>query len=62
MPARLPLLHPGRDMTTWIPGRRMPPAVRAAFDVELSTARTATDPATAWRAAERAHILFQPWP
>ncbi|MET7831354.1 DUF3703 domain-containing protein [Micromonospora sediminicola] len=49
-------------MTAGIPGRRMPPAVREAFDAELATARTATDPATAWRAAERAHILSQPWP
>ncbi|MEO3780404.1 DUF3703 domain-containing protein [Micromonospora sp. B11E3] len=40
----------------------MPEPVRAAFDAELHAARTATDPATAWRAAERAHILSQPWP
>ncbi|MGW5576671.1 DUF3703 domain-containing protein [Micromonospora chokoriensis] len=40
----------------------MPLAVRAAFDAELATARTATDPATPCRAAERAHILSQPWP
>ncbi|MCW3840625.1 DUF3703 domain-containing protein [Micromonospora yasonensis] len=40
----------------------MPEPVRVAFDAELFTARTATDPATAWRAAERAHILSQPWP
>lgn len=61
MPARLLLLH-GRHMTALAIGRRMPPAVRAAFDAELATARTATDPASAWRAAERAHILSQPWP
>ncbi|GAB3146683.1 hypothetical protein GCM10027290_28830 [Micromonospora sonneratiae] len=42
--------------------RRMPVAVRAAFDTEMHDARTATDPAAAWRAAERAHILSQPWP
>jgi hypothetical protein len=40
----------------------MPPVVRAAFDAELATARTATEASTAWRAAERAHILSQPWP
>lgn len=42
--------------------RRMPAVVRTAFDAELDTARATTDTATAWRAAERAHILSQPWP
>ncbi|MEU2612828.1 hypothetical protein ABZ570_14810 [Micromonospora sp. NPDC007271] len=37
--------------------QRMPEPVRVAFDAELFIARTATDPATACRAA--AHILFQ---
>ena len=36
--------------------------MREAFDHELGIARTTTDRATAWRAAERAHILSQPWP
>ncbi|MEU5941451.1 DUF3703 domain-containing protein [Micromonospora sp. NPDC047548] len=40
----------------------MPPTIRAAFDAELATARRSTDAVTAWRAAERAHILSQPWP
>ncbi|TDC59585.1 DUF3703 domain-containing protein [Micromonospora sp. KC207] len=40
----------------------MPAPVRATFAAELHTARTAADPASSWRAAERAHILSQPWP
>ncbi|TDC84341.1 DUF3703 domain-containing protein [Micromonospora sp. KC606] len=40
----------------------MPEPVRAAFAAELHTARTAAEPAKAWQAAERAHILSQPWP
>ncbi|MFI7068888.1 DUF3703 domain-containing protein [Micromonospora sediminicola] len=40
----------------------MPATVRAVFDAELATARRTSDPAAAWRAAERAHILSQPWP
>jgi hypothetical protein len=39
----------------------MPAAVRAAFDAELSTARTAATRAGRWTALERAHILSQPW-
>lgn len=42
--------------------RRMPAPVRAAFDAELAAARTAEDTAAFWCAAERAHILSQPWP
>lgn len=42
--------------------RRMPSPVRAAFEAELRAARTAPDTAAFWRAAERAHILSQPWP
>jgi hypothetical protein len=58
LPAGLFLLHPGVEVIFY----RMPPVVRHAFDTELHTARTAPDPATCWRAAERAHILSQPWP
>ncbi|MEV0806329.1 DUF3703 domain-containing protein [Micromonospora sp. NPDC050200] len=32
------------------------------MDAELTTASHTTDSAEAWRAAERAHILSQPWP
>lgn len=41
--------------------RTMPPAVRAAFDTELTVARSAWDNDAAWAALERAHILSQPW-
>ncbi len=40
----------------------MPPAIRAAFESELTTARRATDLDSRWHALERAHILSQPWP
>lgn len=40
----------------------MPPVVKAAFEKELSNARHAEDSAAFWTAAERAHILSQPWP
>lgn len=40
----------------------MPARVRYALAVELDSARWAVDSATFWRAAERAHILSQPWP
>ena len=42
--------------------RRMPARARAAFQAELVAACTAADTAAFWRAAERAHILSQPWP
>lgn len=42
--------------------RRMPPAVRDAFHAELAAARAAGESGAFWRAAERAHILSQPWP
>jgi hypothetical protein len=47
-----------------LPRHRTPmtTALRAAYDAEMATAR-ATGPAPdRWRAAERAHILSQPWP
>jgi hypothetical protein len=59
MPTRLFLLWKRRPTVIF---QRMPADVRAAFDVELSAARTAADTARFWRAAERAHILSQPWP
>ena len=40
----------------------MPAHVRTALDAELDIARDAPNSATFWRAAERAHILSQPWP
>jgi Protein of unknown function (DUF3703) len=52
------LLLPGAGMIF----QRMPAPVRAAFAAELRTARRTADVAVAWRAAERAHILSQPWP
>lgn len=42
--------------------QQMPAPVRAAFDAELAAAKHATDTEGFWRAAERAHILSQPWP
>lgn len=42
--------------------RKMSSTVRAAFDAELATVRCAAASEAAWRAAERAHILSQPWP
>lgn len=42
--------------------RRMPPPVKAAFEAELAAARSADSSDTFWTAAERAHILSQPWP
>lgn len=42
--------------------RPMPAHVRAALHAELAAARCASDSASFWRAAERAHILSQPWP
>lgn len=41
--------------------QRMPETVRAALDAELASARSAAESASFWRAAERAHILSQPW-
>ncbi len=58
MQARLCLLHERGQVIF----QRMPEPVGVVFDAELFTARTATDSAAAWRAAERAHILSQPWP
>lgn len=40
----------------------MPPAVREAFEGELSRARLETDLDQCWQALERAHILSQQWP
>ena len=40
----------------------MPPALLAAYTAEMTTARTPGPMAGRWRAAERAHILSQPWP
>ena len=57
MPAGVFLLREGQLMAG-----KMPELVREAFDAELANARTAVDPTVAWRAAERAHILSQPWP
>ncbi|MFI7611514.1 DUF3703 domain-containing protein [Nonomuraea terrae] len=42
--------------------RRMPPAVRAAYQAEMRAARTGADPGIRWQHLERAHILSQPWP
>lgn len=58
MPAWLYLLPVRRRVMF----QKMPATVRAVFDAELATARHTSDPAAAWRAAERAHILSQPWP
>jgi hypothetical protein len=60
--ARGHLLHPAPDHGHAVIFQTMPAKVRAALDTELDTARTAPDSATFWRAAERAHILSQPWP
>lgn len=40
----------------------MPAPVRSVYAAEMSAARTAPDTARRWRAAERAHIVSQPWP
>lgn len=40
----------------------MPEQLRAVYDAEMAAARTAERGADRWRAAERAHILSQPWP
>jgi hypothetical protein len=40
----------------------MPAPLRAAYTAEMDTARTPGTLAARWRAAERAHILSQPWP
>ncbi len=40
----------------------MPAHIRDALDVELDIARYAPSSSAFWRAAERAHILSQPWP
>ncbi|MCF3182789.1 DUF3703 domain-containing protein [Streptomyces polychromogenes] len=40
----------------------MPSHLLEAFTAEMDTARTAGPAAERWRAAERAHILSQPWP
>lgn len=40
----------------------MPPALLEAFTAEMSAARAPGPTARRWRAAERAHILSQPWP
>jgi hypothetical protein len=43
-------------------GRRMPAAVRSAFEAELTAAAAGADSTDAmWHALERAHILSQPW-
>lgn len=42
--------------------RTMPAAVRRAFDAEMITTRHHDDLRARWTAAERAHILSQPWP
>lgn len=39
----------------------MPDAARSLYANEMAAARTTTDPATAWRHLERAHIVSQPW-
>ncbi len=39
----------------------MPTAVRRAFDTEMDAARNHPDNLARWSAAERAHILSQPW-
>lgn len=46
-----------------MPRRRpMPRALHAAYNAEMTTARTPGPVAGRWHAAERAHILSQPWP
>jgi hypothetical protein len=40
----------------------MPANVRHALALELNITRDATSSTEFWRAAERAHILSQPWP
>ncbi|MGW5346470.1 DUF3703 domain-containing protein [Streptomyces sp. NPDC004050] len=40
----------------------MPPHLLEAFTAEMSAARAPGPTAERWRAAERAHILSQPWP
>ncbi|WP_326692320.1 MULTISPECIES: DUF3703 domain-containing protein [unclassified Streptomyces] len=40
----------------------MPPALREVFNTEMSAARSPGPTEGRWRAAERAHILSQPWP
>ncbi|WP_157547425.1 MULTISPECIES: hypothetical protein [Micromonospora] len=47
MPTGLLLLLVECGMTALAIGRRMLSAVRVAFDAELTTGRTVTDPATA---------------
>ncbi|HEX5597574.1 MAG TPA: DUF3703 domain-containing protein [Micromonosporaceae bacterium] len=42
--------------------QRMPARVRAALEAELAIVRSTSEPAAFWRAAERVHILSQPWP
>lgn len=57
-PCCTPLLHQGRQVIF----QPMPDTVRHALEAELDLARHAQDSAGFWRAAERAHILSQPWP
>ncbi|MEU8136482.1 DUF3703 domain-containing protein [Streptodolium elevatio] len=45
-----------------MPSRAMPDALRAAYAAEMAAARAAGPTADRWKAAERAHILSQPWP
>ncbi|MCP3819046.1 DUF3703 domain-containing protein [Streptomyces sp. A3M-1-3] len=40
----------------------MPVPLLQAFTAEMTTARTPGPAPQRWRAAERAHILSQPWP
>ncbi|MFJ3880818.1 DUF3703 domain-containing protein [Streptomyces sp. NPDC090077] len=40
----------------------MSPALLEAFTAEMAAARAPGPAAERWRAAERAHILSQPWP
>ncbi|MFD9716137.1 DUF3703 domain-containing protein [Streptomyces sp. NPDC059076] len=40
----------------------MPPALLEVFTAEMTAARAPGPTAGRWRAAERAHILSQPWP
>lgn len=40
----------------------MPPRLLEAFTAEMTAARTPGSMTQRWRAAERAHILSQPWP
>jgi hypothetical protein len=39
----------------------MPAATRTLYNDQMAAARTTTDPGTAWRHLERAHIVSQPW-